>query len=228
MSACGHWAFFNTVTGQYSRWLCGSGKCPREECRTRFWSNRVRLVSDLITEHSLIRFFTLTLDRKNVSPGVNPWDYIPGVWSKFRKRMNRRFDDFKFVAVLESHKNEKWPHVHGFTNVWLHQSHWSTLWSKCGGGEIVWIEKVKDGGVGTYVNKAIEVAKYVGKGQLLDGYKHRGNHRTIWRSKGLKAKFELKKSTDWCMIKEDCYNEKGELLDYLVKRRSQGNGKDQQ
>lgn len=206
MPACGEWAFFHPEKG-ISRYWCGSMSCFREKCRRRFWERRVSLISALVDEYGLIRFFTLTLDRDILKPDDEPWDYIHYVWSKFRKRMKRRFDDFKFVAVLESHKNKAWPHIHGFTNIWMQQALWSGLWSLSGGGSIVWIEAVENKKLSEYVSKQIEVARYVGKENLEVAYKEKRGHRTLWRSEKLKAKFELDKTSEWDIIKESVYNE---------------------
>lgn len=191
----------------HTRWFCGSGKCERLECRNLFWSGRVRLISALIEEQGLCRFFTLTLDRSKVVDDA--WGYIHHPWSKMRKRMTRRFDDFKFVAILESHKDTNWPHIHGFTNAWMLQRTWSTLWDECGGGPVVWVEQVKDKALGEYVSKTLEVAKYVGKTQLVEGYKKRGKHRSLWRSKGLKAKYELTREEGWRIVKKPIFDEEG-------------------
>lgn len=178
----------------------------------------MRLISALIEEYDLKRFFTLTLRRSIIPKEQDPWEYIHHPWSKFRKRMNRRFASFKFVAVLEAHKNNEYPHIHGFTNVWMHQRNWSTMWSECKGGDIVWVEKVADLQLSEYVSKSLEVARYVGKEQLLDAYKQRKRHRTLWRSENTKAKFELNTSSEWCIIQEKVYNENGEMLDYFSKK----------
>lgn len=187
----------------------------------------MRLVSALICEYGLTKFFTLTLDRENIPTGQNPWEYIHSPWSKFRKRMNRKYDDFRFVAILEAHKQTAFPHIHGFTNVWMHQKNWSSMWKDVEGGEVVWVEKVEEEGLSEYVSKSIEVAKYVGKEQLLEGYKQKGSFRTLWRSKGLKAKFELDKSEGWCIIKEKVYKENGELSDFYAKKGVWSDVKDQ-
>lgn len=204
MTGCGEWAWYSPEKG-VKPFYCGSMSCHRQKCRKLFWTRRVRLISELIKEHELKRFFTLTLDREKIPLSDQPWDYIHHVWSKFRKRMNRRFSDFKFVAVLESHKNKKYPHIHGFTNIWMEQALWSRIWSASGGGTIVWIEAVKSKELSEYVSKQIQVAKYVGKENLEVAYKEKGNHRTLWRSKGLKAKFELDKDSEWSIIKEGVY-----------------------
>ena len=60
---CGSWAWFNVVTGALEPFFCGSGRCPRQECRKRFWRRRVILVGDLVAEYRLTKFYTLTMDR---------------------------------------------------------------------------------------------------------------------------------------------------------------------
>lgn len=228
MSSCGRWAYYHIPSKSLIRWFCGSANCHRDKCRNLFFSARVRLISALIDEFELYRFFTLTLNRDIIPSGDDPWDYIHKPWSKFRKRMNRRFDNFKFVSILESHKNEKFPHIHGFTNVWMAQKDWSQIWNACGGGEIVWINRVDDKEISNYVSKELQVAKYVGKENLIDGYKQRKNHRTLWRSKNTKAKFELTQSKDWDIIKQEVYNEDGQMTDYYAQKGVWAYGKDQQ
>jgi len=179
------------------------------------------LITALIQEHGLTRFFTLTLDRERVEG--DPWDYVHRPWSKLRKRLRRRFPgtvgrrpdaSFNYVAVLEAHKNTAYPHVHGFTNVWLHQRDWSSLWASCGGGPVVWVEKVEDPQLSEYVSKQIEVARYVGKENLRIAYKEKKRHRTLWRSEGLKAKYELTPEPGWCIIKEHVFTDEGELTPF--------------
>lgn len=175
----------------------------------------MRLISALIAEHGLIRFFTLTLD-----PGFiegNAWEYIHAPWIKMRHRLVRR-GTFKFVAVLERHKTRDVPHIHGFTGLWLPQRQWSKLWHECRGGKVVWVEKVKDGDVSSYVTKDLNVARYVGKDNLVRGYKNNRGSRTLWRSTNLKAKFELTSSSEWCIVKENMYKEDGSLSDWASKK----------
>jgi len=181
--------------------------CEHEACRSIFRSRRVRLVGALIDEYHLDKFFTLTLARDVIEErGVNAWDYIVEVWSRFRKRMNRLYDDWKYVAILEAHKETKYPHVHGFTDTWMKQSEWSRLWYECGGGGVVWIERIKSTG-----NASEYVGKYIGKQNLVEAKEHAGSHRTLWRSEGLKAKFELDKDEEWTIIKEDVYDVDGQV-----------------
>lgn len=212
MGACGEWAWFHPDKG-IQRFYCGSGNCYRDKCRTIFWSRRVRLITALIEEYGLLRFFTLTLDPELIEG--NPWVYIHNPWSKLRKRLNRRFPGWKFVAVLERHKNRDVPHIHGFTDIWMAQSEWSKQWHESCGGKVVWIERVKDNvTMGDYVSKQLEVAKYVGKDCIKATYEveedgEKKKVRTLWRSKDTKAKFELTSEPGWCIIKEPVYNEEG-------------------
>jgi len=191
----------------------------------------VRLLNALIEEHSLKKFFTLTLDRdmipfdRSTLEFVDAWDYIHSPWSKFRKRMKRRFAGFKFVAILEAHKDKSYPHIHGFTNIWMDQKDWSSTWEGCRGGKVVWVEQVKSENLSEYVSKSLNVVKYVGKENLLDGYKQKGNHRTLWRSEKLKAKFELNSSDEWCMIKKAVYDDEGDITDFFAKKGIWENGK---
>ena len=166
------------------------------------------MIQSLVEEHELNKFFTLTLDHQSVT--IAPWEYIHDVWSRFRKRMHRRFYEFKFVSILEAHKDTTWPHVHGFTNVWMAKRDWSDMWVSCGGGEITWIEAVTDEKAGEYVGKELSVYRYVGKEQLTGAVARNKKKRTLWRSKGLKAKFELDKSDRYVIIKQEVFNSKGE------------------
>lgn len=214
MGACGQWAW-SKLGENPQRWFCGSGRCPNPRCVNIFWSRRIRLISALIDEYGLSKFFTLTLDRKYISDKMDPWDYIHYPWSKFRKRMKRLYD-FRFVAILEHHKNKKYPHIHGFTNIWMSQKKWSRIWDKCKGGRVVWVEKVESESVSEYVSKQIEVARYVGKENLSAGYKEKRGHRTLWRSENTKAQFELTQGSGWSIIKEKVFNDDGTMTDYYA------------
>lgn len=227
MKACGTWGWWNSDTGETRPFYCGHATCWRQQCRRLFWAHRVRLVSDLIAEHGLTRFFTLTLSR-GLNGRLSAWDYIPHPWSKLRKRLRRRCPGFKFVAVLESHKDRAWPHIHGFTNEWIPQRDWSQMWEASGGGRVVWVEAVKTAEASEYVSKQLEVARYVGKENLLEAYKLRGSHRTLWRSKGLKAAFELTSEPIWCILKENVYNGRGQMTDYWSKKGVWHYGQDEQ
>lgn len=204
---CGRWAWIDRKTGDLSAFKCGKATCSSIECKKLFWHRRVKLIQSLVEEHRLNKFFTLTLCHESVD--LEPWCYVHHVWSKFRKRMNRKFIDFKFVSVLEAHKDTTWPHVHGFTNVWMEKKEWSSMWESCGGGKITWIESVKDKEISEYVGKELSVYRYVGKEQLSGAVARNKGKRTLWRSKGLKAGFELEKSDRYVIIKQEIFDSKG-------------------
>ena len=227
--ACGHWGV-KSPEGRLTPFKCGHRGCSSQECRRLFWWRRVRLIADLVTEYQLDKFFTLTLDPELFDK--EPWTEIQHVWSKFRKRMSRRtkakgLGGWKFVAVLESHKTRKWPHIHGFTDFWMAQADWSSIWYECCGGKIVWVEKVVDiVSIGDYVGKQIDVARYVGKQSIVGvPSKVEGKTiRTLWRSKYLKSKKELTKEEGWCIIKERIYDGNGNLTWYGRQKESDHNG----
>lgn len=208
---CGHWSMYHAEKG-HSRYFCGRATCFREKCRWLFWFRRVKLITALISEYSLTRFFTLTLNRDVIQGDA--WGYIPQTWSKMRKRLKRLKTGIRYVSVLEAHKDTDYPHIHGFTDLWLEQGKWSQMWSECGGGCVVWIERVKQEGVGEYVSKQLQVAKYVGKQNLVEGFKRSKGSRTLWRSLHTKAKFELTKEKGWCIIREKVFDNNGDMLNY--------------
>lgn len=225
--SCGTWAWVHSDKGIY-RFLCGSGNCGRPECKKLFWSRRIRLISALIEQYDLTRFFTLTLDPAfTVS---DPWAYIHHPWSKLRHRIKRRHPGWRFVAILERHQDRDVPHIHGFTDIWMPQAEWSRLWNECYGGEVVWIERVSDNvTAGEYVSKTLEVAKYVGKGNIKASYKvgesgEKKRVRTLWRSKHTKADYELTSSGEWSILKEDIFNEQGEMTNYGKRVEGRFNG----
>lgn len=180
----------------------------------------MKLIDACIKEYDLYKFFTLTLDRSYIPDGMDPWDYVHKPWLKLRKRLHRRFDNFLFIAVLEAHKDDRYPHIHGFTNIWLHQREWSRLWNECEGGIIVWVERVESEDLSRYVNKQLNVSRYVGKDQLRGAQFQKKKHHTLWRSKGMKADFELEKDSNWSIIKEDIYTDDGERWSIVYRDRT--------
>lgn len=208
---CGRWAYLSPE-GVIERFFCGHGSCHREVCRKRFYASRVALLADLIQEYNLIRFFTLTLDPQHVTG--DPWEYISIPWQKFRHRMKRRYPGWKYVAVLERHKDRDFPHIHGFTDVWMKKEDWTSMWDSCGGGKITWVEKVDSPDLSEYVSKQLDVAKYVGKDQLVGSYHAGKKVRTLWRSTHTKSKKELTSETGWRILQENVYDADGQLTQY--------------
>jgi hypothetical protein len=209
--ACGSWAWYHPQEG-LKRFFCGCGSCEREECRDLYWRRRIRLLSALVEQYGLTRFFTLTLDPKFVHG--DPWAYVHHPWSKMRHRLKRRFPGWRFVAVLERHAKRDVPHIHGFTDIWLAQAEWTRHWQEVEGGTVTWVEQVTSPDASTYVSKQLEVARYVGKDCLVAPYKAGKQYRTLWRSKGLKADYELTSDPSWCILKETVYSEDGTMTPY--------------
>lgn len=192
--------------------MCGHRACDRVACRKAFYGHRVRLCQSAVTEAGCTRFFTLTLDPAMVTG--DPWEYIAYPWSKLRKRIAKRRPGWQYLAVLERHKDRDWPHVHGFTDIWLDKRDWTDQWAASGGGRITWIEAVDTVNVGEYVSKQLDVAKYLGKQQLTGTY-HAGKQvRTLWRSKGMRFEWELTKEPGWCILKEPMFDGEGRLTEY--------------
>ena len=216
---CGSWGWYNAKTKTTSRYYCGSFRCGRDICKKKAYLKRVTEIQNDVTTHSLDRFFTLTLDRTKILDGYNPWEYIAYVWSKFRKRISRIYPDFKYVAVLESHKDRRFPHIHGFTNTYIPYSVYKQNWVECGGGWMVSVCRVDDGEIAEYVSKQLDVVKYVGKQQLDDAYQCKPYRaRTIWRSRGLKASSQekdLTKDKEWYILKECIYDSDGNQIRFV-------------
>lgn len=193
---CGNWYFWNDKTGKRIPFMCKCGRCEHEECKTAWHNRRIAIICEMTKKYRLDKFFTLTLDRSLEEKIA--WENIAKIWAKMRHRLKRLAKKagvkLIFVAVLEAHK-DGYPHIHGFINLWLEQNIWSSMWCKCGGGNVVWIERVTDlVKVGEYVNKQLEVGRYVGKTQLDNALDHlKKRKRTIWRSHGVYTDFEIEK-----------------------------------
>jgi len=120
-----------------------------------------------------------------------------------------------YVAILEKHKKNNRPHIHGFCNKFIAWEYWREKWEKCLGGKGVWLEEVieKDN-IAEYVSKGIEVCKYVGKDQVAGVPIH--VRRTLWRSTKMKAKFELEKCGEYDIMKDKVFDVEGDMTpEYL-------------
>ena len=212
---CGTWAWLNKESGEVKRYYCGLGRCDRPECQKLFWLRRVRLISALIPKYHLDKFFTLTMDRSLSKEEA--WEKIASVWHKCRTGLKRDYLGFNYVAILEAHK-DGYPHIHGFTNTWIATKEWSRRFSNCGGGKIAWIEKVRSGDISEYVSKQLNIAKYVGKSQVVTAQKYLEKcKRSFWRSKGLKADFESEKGKGNWSLEKGTYFISEKELDKLYK-----------
>jgi hypothetical protein len=211
---CGSWAWLDGKSGDVKRYYCGLATCDREHCQKMFWLRRIRLLSALIPKYHLDKFFTLTMKRDLTKEQC--WDIISNVWTNTRRSLRRDYKNFLFVAILEAHR-DGYPHIHGFTNTWMTTEEWSSRFAACGGGKVAWVEKVKSGDVTEYVSKQFNVVKYVGKSQVVTAQKStQPKQRTLWRSKGMKADFELEAKTgDWRLEKGIYFDDSEKELDKL-------------
>lgn len=210
---CGRWAW-QSKEGKVSRFFCGSRRCERTECRKIFAWRRVRLLTELVEEYELRYFYTLTLNPENFVDDLDAWLRISGVWANFLRIMKRKYPDFKFASVLEKHRKNGRPHIHGFCNLFIHWEEWKHHWSACGGGEGVWLEKVQQSqSLSQYVAKSIDVCKYVAKEALTEVAPQ--IRRTFWRSAKMKSARELTKNVTCAIVKGDVFDSTGRQLMFL-------------
>lgn len=216
---CGKMAVLDKKKGEDFVFFCGQASCSRKYCRKLFYFKRIYLTSDLIKEYDLDRFFTLTMKR-NISK-KEAWKNVPYIWDKTAKRLRRLFNGLLYCAILEAHK-DGYPHIHGFINKYIHQREWSRIFQACGGGSYVWVEKIKvsDGKIAEYVTKQLNVARYIGKEQVLTARQFlEPRARSFWRTQGMKTKFELskKKNSDFIIVPGYLYKETEKGFDKLFR-----------
>ena len=195
---CGIYAAYDIKHREYQRYQCRLRGCKYKNCRKKYAKKRVDQIDSLVRENGLYVFFTLTLDGKDWADSQEAWDKIAGIWAKFRakirdarlpkvgkKKAAKMFPSFKYVAILEKHKKNDRPHIHGFANCYMPYEWVSKAWNECGGGVMVSLEHVT-GNITDYVTKQLDVTKYVGKDNInIAGYVKKGK-RVMWRSRGLK------------------------------------------
>lgn len=220
-SYCGRKAWFNKKTGKQSIFFCGLASCGRDYCQKLYYFKRTRLISHSIVEYDLKRFFTLTMDRKALCS--ESWKKIPYIWHKALTILKRKYSTFLFNAILEAHK-DGYPHIHGFTNTYIPIKVWSHIFNACGGGKIAYVEriKIKDGDISQYVNKELNIARYVGKDQVITARQMlKSRARSFWRSQGMYTEEERKRKeagkSDTILVWEDIYKETEKGFDKLMK-----------
>jgi len=222
---CGIWGWYNKKSGETKRFFCGKRTCNRTECKRIFHWRRVRLVSALCEEHRLRYFFTLTVDPKNIARGDDPWLHIHKTWNKFATIIRRKYSKVKYVAILEKHKNNDRPHIHGFWNMFLPWEWVQERWMKCHGGKGYYVEEVKTNkGISDYVGKQLEVYRYVGKDCVVGVPGH--VKRTMWRSTKMKASFELTEASEWCIMKDNVFNRDGDQIVEVIPMNGGTNGQE--
>lgn len=206
---CGTWTWLNTRTGEKCQFYCGSARCPRQKCQTIFWNKRInRIGRSLAFLHhppdQPARFFTLTYRQE--LPREDVWKDWWTAWNSFRYVIKRKYGYFSYIAILESHPESEYPHIHGLTNLWMKKKDWSERWTAVGGGPIGWIEVVKDKDVSIYFGKDRGIAKYFGKKNMINVHL-KTRRRSIFASRDLTGweaeKREEAKSEDWVLMQEN-------------------------
>ena len=131
----------------------------------------------------------------------------------------RKHAGLRYCAILEAHK-DGYPHMHGFVNRYISQREWSRTTAACGGGSYAWVERieVKDGEVGEYVTKQLNIARYVGKDQVITARQMvKARARTFWRSQGMKTFYEISGKSSAILITERVYNQTENGFDKTAK-----------
>jgi len=131
-------------------------------------------------------------------------------WRKFRYVIGRKYGYFSYLAVLEKHRENDRPHIHGITSLWLPQEEWSTRWVAVGGGPVVDIRVVRDEAFADYFAKDYGVAGYFGKDNMTQAYV-RQRRRTIFASRDVTAWEKEQRrqapSSPWMMIQAPIYKD---------------------
>jgi hypothetical protein len=140
--------------------------CKRWTCSYCGPIRAMELCRDIAREaksNNLSRFLTLTLDPKKLDASEDNFKYIRKTWNKFRVYLKRKYGkSISFISVMHLHKSGT-PHLHILLDRYIKQSWIKKSWSKLGGGEIVYIEEVKDlEKIGWYLGK------YLAKEEILD------------------------------------------------------------
>jgi len=217
---CGSWPWLNKKTGETSVFFCGLASCGREYCQKLYHFRRVRILSDLIQQYSLNRFFTITMGRD--TDVHESWDRFPGIWDNVRRMLVRSFPGLRFASVMEAHK-DGYPHMHGFLNRYVEQHWFSKTVSNCGGGDYVWIEAIEfKMGIEEYVNKQLDVARYVGKEQVITARQMlKPRARSFFRSENMKTEHEKEKAgeSDFILVKEHIYKQTEKGFDKIANIR---------
>jgi hypothetical protein len=186
----------DTGAKKYRRINCGSWVCsycgPRKARTARA---RIRAVAD---ELGLRYFLTLTLDPKKLDAESQRYivPYLRLCFNKFREYLKRKFGVCPaYICILEFTKAGV-PHLHVLMDRYVEQQWISKVWSRLGGGQIVFIRQV------TVIKVARYLSKYLTKNLLLSAPK--GTRRlTTSRSIVLFPRFdsgvawELQKQSIW-------------------------------
>lgn len=167
---CGSWTWHEVITGELQQFYCGSMRCSRNRCTNTFWSDRVNRIGNSCRflhnpPNYPAKFFTLTYpDTLSDEETWARWWYP---WNNFRKIVKRKYGSFSYMAILEKHKNNDRPHIHGLTNLFMWQAEWSDRWEAVSGAPVVDIREVTDDSLKDYFGKERGIAKYFGKENMM-------------------------------------------------------------
>jgi hypothetical protein len=127
--------------------------------------------------------------------------YLRNCFNKFREYLRRKYKTApKFICVVELTQRGV-PHLHILLDRFIPQRWISTVWSKLGGGRIVFIKQV------TVQNVAKYLSKYLTKELLLSAPK---GTRRITTARGIKLFPKFVSDMAWEVLRRSIY---GALLD---------------
>ena len=189
---CGQYLMYNTRTKTYWQHRCNLRTCQRIECRKIYAWKRQQQIKDVAELNNLDKFITLTLDQKKFASAKDAWSKIAHIWEKFRKRLVRKHRGIKFICILEKHKKNNFPHIHGLIrwtgstgkSLFIDKEWVDKNWEECGGGSVCEVEQVV-GDISGYLSKSLNISKYFGKGNLDISRWVSPRQRVMWMSRGL-------------------------------------------
>ncbi len=211
--SCQRYMMFDWETGDYWPAKCNCRSCRYLACRVGYAKRTAKRINQDITLNGLDKFFTLTLGRDQFETPAEAWDGIAAIWSKFMRRCRRVYGNFGYVAVLEKHPDNDWPHIHFACNQYMpvmrktkvsecdEKSFWDfreplallkrkdvrtvqEMWWECGGGHVVWAKQRQDG-LDEYFCKGMRTSEYTTKDFVDIGDYVKRRKRVVWRSQGL-------------------------------------------
>lgn len=116
-------------------------------------------IGRIAQERKLDRFLTLTLDpsKCDVEDSVK---HIRNSWNKFRIYFKRKYKvTLSFITVVEFHKSG-YAHMHILLDRFIPQRWISSSWQSIGGGKIVFIKKIDQHRIASYMTKYLTKAMY--------------------------------------------------------------------
>lgn len=191
---CGKWLVYtvdkNTGEVKTFPYRCGSWSCPT--CGPKAQERLRQKIASAGAEYNLKKFLTLTLpgewhktdnpERKSKWNGKDIEEaikYLQSAWAKLRKRLARKFAEFKFFWVIETHRDGT-PHMHGIISGDCDESTIRDMAVATGFGEQI---KLLEGSI---KNVSAYISKYMSKkpDELPKGARRYGHSKGIvWQPK---------------------------------------------